>query len=99
MFRSIIQLILLTLTAIPLVAQNSDLFIYREFENAVKKGTRTMDGIPGSAYWVNSTNYKIKASLEPVTGKISGEASIVFSNNSPDDLKNLAFNRIEQRRA
>lgn len=92
MFRSIIQLILLTLTAIPLVAQNSDLFIYREFENAVKKGTRTMDGIPGSAYWVNSTNYKIKASLEPVTGKISGEASIVFSNNSPDDLKNLAFN-------
>jgi len=65
MFRSIIQLILLTLTAIPLVAQNSDLFIYREFENAVKKGTRTMDGIPGSTYWVNSTNYKIKASLNP----------------------------------
>ena len=73
-------------------AQNSELFIQREFQNAVKKGTRTMDGVPGPNYWRNSADYKLKASLEPVTGKIKGTGAIEYFNESPDNLKFLTLN-------
>lgn len=73
-------------------AQDGKIFIQREFQNAVKKGTRTLDGVPGPNYWRNSAGYKLKASLETVTGKIKGTGMIEYRNESPDDLKNLTFN-------
>ncbi|GMU88764.1 MAG: peptidase [Chlorobiota bacterium] len=73
-------------------AQDGKIFIQREFQNAVKKGTRTLDGVPGPNYWRNSADYKLKASLETVTGKIKGTGMIEYRNESPDDLKNLTFN-------
>ena len=93
MLKPVFSFLLFLFLCVPsILAQSSDLFIFREFQNAVKKGTRTFDGVPGEKYWTNSANYKLKASIEPVTGRISGSGVIDYSNNSPDDIKNLVLN-------
>ncbi len=91
MYRTGLLTVFLFLTVATLHAQTDDLFIQREFMNAVKKGTRTLDGTPGKEYWRNSAGYKLKAALEPITGKIKGTGVIEYRNESPDNLKNLTF--------
>lgn len=57
--------------------------------SAFKKGTRTITGKPGVAYWQNSGDYNIHVNFNPATNLLSGEETIVYSNNSPDTLKRL----------
>ena len=59
--------------------------------SAFQKGTRTMTGKPGAAYWQNSGDYNIHVNFSPATNVLSGEETIVYSNNSPDTLKRLIF--------
>lgn len=53
--------------------------------------TRSLSGLPGSAYWQNNAEYEIHVTLDPSTGKISGSERIIYFNNSPDTLKELVF--------
>ncbi len=60
--------------------------VYKEFKQAVDKGTRTLSGIPGSQYFTNYGDYIISAEFDPETGKISGQENITYHNNSADTL-------------
>lgn len=50
---------------------------------------RTASGAPGNAYWQQRANYKIRAVLDEKTNTLSGEETITYFNNSPDDLSYL----------
>ncbi|WP_034043171.1 M1 family metallopeptidase [Wocania ichthyoenteri] len=50
---------------------------------------RAASGAPGKAYWQQRADYKIKAVLDEVNNTISGEETITYYNNSPDDLSYL----------
>jgi len=47
---------------------------------------RTASGAPGHEYWQQRADYKIKAKLDETTNTISGEETINYFNNSPDEL-------------
>jgi len=70
-----------------------DLPVHREFQKAVEKGTRTMMGHPGPAYWINHSDYKLDAEVlfENDTVWISGKANINYHNESPDDLNMIVL--------
>jgi hypothetical protein len=46
-------------------------------------------GNPGSEYWQNRANYKIKATLDTINQKIEGKVTINYINNSPYNLEFL----------
>ncbi|MDO5979645.1 M1 family metallopeptidase [Flavivirga spongiicola] len=50
---------------------------------------RTASGAPGRDYWQQRANYKIKVTLDESNNTISGEETITYYNNSPDDLSYL----------
>lgn len=50
---------------------------------------RTASGAPGKAYWQQRANYNIKAIIDEKTNTLSGEETITYFNNSPDDLSYL----------
>ena len=71
------------------IAQDHRLFIPKEIKEAYEKGTRSYDGQPGPNYWQNSVDYDIEVTIEPNTRELTGSETIVFHNNSPDDLSVL----------
>lgn len=87
----ILTLLFLIVTYSAASAQTKELFIPLNIKNAVNKGTRTLNGMPGEKYWQNSSHYKISASLEPKTGTLTGKETISYSNNSPDTLKEIVI--------
>jgi Peptidase family M1 domain len=87
--RFIFPILLVLTSAISLSAQ--DLFMPRNLAKAYTNGTRDASGAPGKKYWQNTANYKIKASLDAKTRRISGSETIKYTNNSPDTLKNIAI--------
>ena len=50
---------------------------------------RSASGAPGKAYWQQRADYKIKAKLDEKNNTISGDETITYFNNSPDDLTYL----------
>ena len=50
---------------------------------------RSANGAPGKAYWQQRADYKIKASLNENNNTLSGDETITYFNNSPDDLSYL----------
>lgn len=60
-------------------------------QKAYLKGTRTVNGKPGQAYWQNTADYKLKVNFNPATRELKGLAEIIYVNNSPDTLKQLWF--------
>lgn len=73
-----------------LLAQTT-LFVPRNYLKPYERGTRSWDGKPGPNYWQNRATYTIKAGIEPKTRLLSGEESVVYTNNSPDTLKTIRF--------
>src|SRR5580704_9248280 len=61
--------------------------IPRNVREAIDKGTRTTTGKPGAHYWQNKADYTIRVTFDPQTRLVSGHETIVYSNNSPDTLK------------
>ena len=61
-----------------------------EFSEAVRRGTRTRRGAPGAAYWVNRARYSINVQLDVATSTVSGGETVVYSNESPDTLREIA---------
>ena len=91
MFRTI-TLFLLFLGAVnALFSQPSELFFPRNLQRAYDKGTRSADGKPGPNYWQNRATYQMKVGIEPKKRRLNGEATIVYTNNSPDSLNTLRF--------
>lgn len=50
---------------------------------------RSASGEPGSKYWQNRADYKISCTLDTGKHTVSGTAEIMYTNNSPDNLKFL----------
>lgn len=50
---------------------------------------RSASGEPGPKYWQNRADYKINASLDTGTHRITGDVEITYTNNSPDNLRFL----------
>lgn len=67
------------------------IYVPLEYQAAYEDGTRSLDGKPGAEYWQNHSEYKITASLDPVTGLLSGSAGIIYYNSSPDTLDKLVL--------
>jgi hypothetical protein len=61
------------------------------YRKAYLAGTRSADGNPGPNYWINHASYDIDVEVTPATGLISGKATIVYINNSPDTLTQLVL--------
>lgn len=47
---------------------------------------RSASGAPGKDYWQQRANYNIKAQLNETNNTLSGEETITYFNNSPDNL-------------
>jgi hypothetical protein len=47
---------------------------------------RSANGTPGPMYWQNSADYVIHATLNERDTTVSGDVSITYTNNSPDEL-------------
>ncbi len=52
---------------------------------------RSASGKPGPNYWQNRADYQLRVSLDDKTDRISGSATIAYTNNSPDDMEFLWF--------
>jgi hypothetical protein len=87
-FHSIIIVVFLLSS---IISAQSSLNIPRNIQRAYEKGTRSYDGKPGLNYWINRSDYTIKAELIPQTRTINGHAWITFYNNSPDSLNTFVF--------
>jgi hypothetical protein len=59
------------------------------FETAVGRGTRTRTGVPGPRYWQQWADYKLSAELNPVSKRMTGTGTIRYSNRSPDTLRTV----------
>lgn len=62
-----------------------------EFQHAYDKGTRDVSGKPGKNYWQNTAAYNLDVNYDPATRKVTGTVHAVYTNNSPDTLKELWF--------
>jgi hypothetical protein len=47
------------------------------------------NGAPATNYWQNRADYTLQASLDTVTNVLTGEETLVYTNNSPDSLHSL----------
>jgi hypothetical protein len=61
-----------------------------EFSRAVARGTRTRSGMPGARNWVQHARYRIAASLDVATHRVSGQEHVTYLNHSPDTLRRVA---------
>lgn len=59
--------------------------------HAMDLGSRTVTGAPGPHYWQNRAGYTIRVRFDPKSRSVSGTESIVYTNNSPDTLRQLIF--------
>lgn len=50
---------------------------------------RSASGEPGPAYWQNKADYVINCNLDTVNHTVSGDVTITYTNNSPDNLRFL----------
>jgi hypothetical protein len=62
-----------------------------EFTRAVARGTRTRTGLPGAGNWVQHARYVIRARLDVVSSRVSGEERVTYLNRSPDTLRQVAI--------
>ncbi len=62
-----------------------------QLQKAYAAGTRSADGKPGARYWQNRADYELRITVLPPDNRISGRATIVYTNNSPDTLRRLQF--------
>ena len=91
---------LLLLSASPLAAQTvqppddssrslGDLSPFRRLDLPAPNTIRTGAGAPGPDYWQQRVDYIIRAALDTVAQRVTGEERITYTNNSPDTLRYL----------
>lgn len=84
-------LLIWSLLVAVLAAGQTELPMPLDFKSLYEKGTRSLDGHPGNLYWQNSGVYDIQVHFTPTTRLVSGTESIVYTNNSPDTLREIVF--------
>lgn len=70
---------------------SQNLYLPKNIRQAYEKGTRSLSGNPGPAYWQNHADYTLDVTLNPDNNQLTGKAHIVYYNNSPDTLTSLYF--------
>lgn len=90
MLRPLLTLLLLAGLAHTAAAQ-TPLYMPRDIKAAYAKGTRAADGRPGPRYWQNRARYDITVQTAPPARDVRGREQIVYTNNSPDTLKQVVF--------
>jgi peptidase M1-like protein len=97
------QILLSLLAAAPLAAQQPtpasilgdsagsrvDESPFRRLELPAPTSIRTGAGAPGQEYWQQRVDYVIRASLDTVAQRVTGDERITYRNNSPDTLRYL----------
>lgn len=73
------------------VVSAQNLYMPRNIKAAIAKGTRSETGLPGTNYWQNGGVYDLDITVTPETKIVSGKETIVYSNNSPDTLRQVAI--------
>ena len=68
-----------------------ELYMPRNIRKAYENGTRDISGAPGKNYWQNKGIYNVEVKVDAKTKIVSGKETIVYSNNSPNDLNELAI--------
>ena len=71
--------------------QEKRFFIPKEITRAYVNGTRSYDGKPGPNYWHNTVDYTIEAEVLPEEKKLKGSETVVYYNNSPDELNQIVI--------
>jgi len=89
--RKCVVMVAVMLACYGLAAQPTKLYVPTNVQRAIEHGTRTMSGVPGSAYFQNSSTYQIKATFDPATAKLEGTETVTYHNASPDTLKYLVI--------
>lgn len=74
-----------------LIASAAAQLPFNDFQQAYDKGTRDRSGQPGKNYWQNSADYDIDVNFNPTTRLLTGNVTIDYRNNSPDQLKQIWF--------
>lgn len=59
------------------------------FMNEMANSYHSATGQPGPDYWQNKADYKIKAALDTINHRITGQMTLTYTNNSPYDLEFL----------
>src|SRR5436190_1648483 len=85
---SILSLIVITQYAQVTKFDSKESF-YPQFYLYQGNDYRSASGEPGPKYWQNRADYKINATLDTGSHKVSGDVEITYTNNSPDNLKFL----------
>ncbi len=71
------------------VAAHGDESPFRRLELPTPNTIRTGAGTPGPDYWQQRVDYVIRASLDTVAQRVTGEERITYTNHSPDTLRYL----------
>ena len=87
MNKSMILTAIACLVIVGAHAQN--LYKPRDIQQAYNKETRSPDGNPGKKYWQNHGRYNITIRVQPPNRNVEGTEQIIYTNNSPDTLKDL----------
>ena len=66
-----------------------------DFARAIAKGTRTTTGAPGPNYWQQYARYRTSARLDVGAKTLSGTTHIVYLNRSPDTLRVLYLQTLQ----
>ncbi len=66
-----------------------------DYRAAVANNTRSQAGRPGPDYWIQEAAYRLRASIDPLTKRLTGTGEIVYTNNSPDTLENLHLELVQ----
>jgi hypothetical protein len=62
---------------------------FRPLGLSAPTAARLATGEPGAGYWQQRVDYRIRATLDPVSHEVRGTETIHYSNNSPDQLSVL----------
>ncbi len=83
----VFSFVALTLSAQENTNQNS----FRQLgqELPTPNSYRTASGAPGSDYWQQKADYKMKIEIDDENAKLYGTSNITYKNNSPDELRYL----------
>ncbi len=61
-------------------------FFTRNFNPPAGNEFRSAKGVPGPLYWQNNASYLIHATLSEKDTTVAGDVTIIYTNNSPDQL-------------
>ena len=71
--------------------------LFNEFTYRQGSTYRTASGKPGPEYWQNAANYILEARLDDSKHTLSGNVTITYTNNSPEEL-DFVWLHLEQNR-